>query len=236
MRTTVPLLRLNEHYVSVQGEGPNVGKMTQFVRFSGCNMRCPGWPCDTQHAILPALYKNDPKLDSSHLISKVLATRASTGAAHVCLTGGEPFMQDNGQLKFVCVDLLNFGFTIDFFTNGSFVFPPWTNTRNISLVMDWKLTGSGEPQTAIDIRRANATTLQNKDAVKFVVSSYADLHEAVAITNQENLGSAEIYVGLAWGKELTDDNVVEFLKEHQLPWRLNVQLHKHLWPNIERGI
>ena len=36
-------MKVNEIYTSIQGEGPNTGIPTTFVRFGGCNLRCPGW-------------------------------------------------------------------------------------------------------------------------------------------------------------------------------------------------
>lgn len=233
----MPVLRLNEHYTSVQGEGPNVGKMTQFVRFSGCNMRCPGWPCDTQHAIQPALWKDDPKFDADMLIRKVQAEAASTGAMHICVTGGEPFLQDANYLGSFVRTLIGLGYTFDIFTNGSFAFPMWATFSEVQLIMDWKLGGSGEAATALDIRDENLHTLKGKDAVKFVIKDLADFSEARTIAASK-LDSvyAEIYVGRVWDSPISDAGLVDLLKYYQLSWRLNIQVHKMIWPDQERGI
>lgn len=37
--------RINEIFYSLQGEGRNTGRAAVFVRFSGCNLKCPF--CDT---------------------------------------------------------------------------------------------------------------------------------------------------------------------------------------------
>ena len=40
--------KINEIFYSLQGEGAHSGVPAVFVRFSGCNLRCPF--CDTDHA------------------------------------------------------------------------------------------------------------------------------------------------------------------------------------------
>ena len=234
----MPPFRLNEHYTSVQGEGPRVGVLTQFVRFSGCNMRCPGWPCDTQHAIQPALYRNDPKLMTEELLDKVMAEGVLSGATNICLTGGEPFLQDETMLLHLARELLNAGYTLDIFTNGSFPFPLWIKTSHVVVNLDWKLPGSGEAETNVDTRRENAVTmLRGKDAIKFVCTDASDLLYAKGVYEDltKSQCDAQFFVGRAWDKFAYDD-IIDFVKRHQLPWRLNVQTHKYIWPDKERGI
>ena len=38
-------MKINEIFYSLQGEGRNTGRAAVFVRFSGCNLKCPF--CDT---------------------------------------------------------------------------------------------------------------------------------------------------------------------------------------------
>ena len=42
------MMRVNEIFYSLQGEGFNTGMPAVFIRFSGCNLQCPF--CDTNHA------------------------------------------------------------------------------------------------------------------------------------------------------------------------------------------
>jgi 7-carboxy-7-deazaguanine synthase len=232
------MLRLNEHYVSVQGEGPNTGKLTQFVRFAGCNMRCPGWPCDTIHAVDPALWKNDPKLSAEEIANAIMGKKVNEGASHICITGGEPFMQDASHLKTLIQLLGNRGCTVDIFTNGSFAFPTWTSLSFINIVMDWKLPGSGEATTKLDVREKNLQLLTFKDAVKFVINTEDDLAHVYGLVtgNLFDKIKCNVWIGRAWNSTLSNDDLIDFLKHNGFQWNLNVQMHKYLWPNVERGI
>jgi organic radical activating enzyme len=65
-----------EIFDSVQGEGLNIGRPATFIRFSGCNLRCP-W-CDTKYA-----WENGKDLSIAEIIAKITYS-------FVVLTGGEP--------------------------------------------------------------------------------------------------------------------------------------------------
>jgi 7-carboxy-7-deazaguanine synthase len=43
------MLRVNEVFYSIQGEGLRTGQASVFVRLSGCNMDPPCPFCDTDH-------------------------------------------------------------------------------------------------------------------------------------------------------------------------------------------
>jgi 7-carboxy-7-deazaguanine synthase len=233
-------LRLVEHYASVQGEGPRVGVPTQFVRFAGCNMRCPLWPCDTQHAIEPSIWRtNSRKLYGGELAAAVLAMAEATGATNICLTGGEPFMQDNVELR-TLVENLQFSskaFTVEAFTNGSFEWPDWALQR-VFFILDWKLAGSGEQTTALDIRKLNHMRMGPEDALKFTLMDQNDFDDAVIVT-QKALDSGYqglFYAGVVWGAPMTNEELIGLILDHKLPWNLNVQIHKHIWDPNKIGV
>lgn len=234
------MLRLVEHYTSIQGEGHNTGTLTQFVRFAGCNMRCPGWPCDTQHAIDPAIFRhNSYTLAAADLSMAIMDKFLEEGARSVCLTGGEPFLQNNEELKDALTYIFHEGIRIEVFTNGSFKFPDWTRHIGMEFMMDWKLPGSGEQDTKVDVRLENAKFLGAWDGIKFVVKDLNDLDEAYkTMTWLRTEGvHACFWIGKVWDSEVTDEELVKFLKHHRMSdVKLNVQIHKYIWAPEEQGV
>lgn len=74
------MMKVNEIFYSLQGEGYHSGTPAVFVRFSGCNLRCPF--CDTQH-------EEGVEMSETEIVEAVNAYPASL----VVVTGGEPAMQ-----------------------------------------------------------------------------------------------------------------------------------------------
>ena len=77
-------LRIHEVYRSLQGESSRVGLPCTFVRLSRCNLRCR-W-CDT-----PQAFVGGEEVTVEKLVADVLALNT----LDVCVTGGEPLLQDH---------------------------------------------------------------------------------------------------------------------------------------------
>ena len=230
-------LRLVEHYVSLQGEGPRIGVMTQFVRFAGCNMKCAGWPCDTKHAIEPSIFMQPGcsyKMSPEQLLEACFQKEQETGARNICLTGGEPFLQP--LIKLVeFIEALPDLFTLECFSNGSFLYPE-TALRRVNFIMDWKLKGSGEGETALSNRLDNALNLGPTDAIKFVVTGQEDLLEAHRVWEHIiQTNNPIFYVGAAWDR-ITVQEIQNYITRNKLPWLINVQVHKYIWDPQEKGV
>lgn len=227
-------LRLVDLYQSLQGEGPRTGQPTTFIRFGGCNMRCRGWPCDTQYAIDPKIWKNDPVLTPEEVIERF---DLLVPTHNLCITGGEPFMQPPESLQELAEHLLNRGHSIDVFTNGSMLpFPTWTEDRHCVVILDWKLTGSGEAMRGLEVRETNIHKLHQKDWVKMVIASEQDLEEAVKIWHgHRHYCWPSWSVGVAWGK-YDEKKLVEYVLDNGLPWAINTQVHKYIFDPEGRQI
>lgn len=84
-------LKIAEIFPSLQGEGLRQGELTIFVRFAGCNLKCSF--CDTKHA-----WRGGRDYEASQVAEKIKKIRERFPARWVCLTGGEPLLQDLRRL------------------------------------------------------------------------------------------------------------------------------------------
>lgn len=101
--------KINEIFYSIQGEGRWAGRAAVFVRFSGCNLKCPF--CDTDFKS----YKEYGELDILEAIQK-----ASSSCRFVVFTGGEPTLQVDEAL----IALLHkWGYYLAMETNGTHRLP-----------------------------------------------------------------------------------------------------------------
>lgn len=228
------MLRISEVYPSVQGEGPRVGKPTVFVRFAGCNLRCPGWPCDTPHAIFPEKYRHEwERSGPTTLVDRI----TSFGIDNICFTGGEPMLQPFEELIVVERELRAAGYHVEMFSNGTIPYQGFT--ERIRIIMDWKLPGSGEDSYS-KVRFENVERMAKAklpQAIKFTIADMSDLGEAIDlwknyVVPHKNL---EVFAGVVWGK-MENSDLVDHILRHRLPWRLNVQVHNYVWDREKRGI
>ena len=99
--------KINEIFYSLQGEGFHTGTPAVFIRFSGCNLKCPF--CDTQH-------EEGTMMTDEEILLEVQKYPAEM----VILTGGEPSLWIDDTLiaqlhkirKYVCIE-----------TNGTHLLP-----------------------------------------------------------------------------------------------------------------
>ena len=101
--------KVNDIFYSLQGEGHNTGQAAVFVRFAGCNLRCPF--CDTE-------FDTYREMTDEDIMAAVKALCPSP--VLVVLTGGEPTLQVDEAF----VDLLHHhGFEVAMESNGTQLAP-----------------------------------------------------------------------------------------------------------------
>ena len=220
------VLQVVEKFISINGEGRRCGQLATFIRFAGCNLNC-GY-CDTAWA-------NDRKVAFDPMTAEeVYAYIKETQVTNVTLTGGEPLLQqDMGEL----LELLSQDpeLYVEIETNGSVLLSKFSDLENPpSFTMDYKLPSSGmERMMALE----NFDHLTEKDTVKFVSGSMADLEKARELINKYKLTEkTSIFIRPVFG-DIELERIVDFMKANQMNGvNMQVQLHKIIWDPNERGV
>jgi 7-carboxy-7-deazaguanine synthase len=148
----------------------------------------------------------------------------------VTVTGGEPLLQD--QTPILIADMLARGYDVSMETNGSLdisVLDP-----RCTIVMDIKCPSSG--MHAYN-RLSNLKRLGFKDQVKFVIADRTDFEFACRSTEglDADFPRGNILFSPAHG-QLAAVEVADWMLADGTDARLHIQLHKYLWPDIQRGV
>ena len=234
-------LLLNEMYVSIQGESSLVGLPTVFVRLYGCNLRCR-W-CDSMHAVEGGEFTRATVDDVAQRIRELADSGEHAGIRNVCWTGGEPLLQ--GESIAAAIRRLPDPFVHSFETDGEIDLQPFNtlvaeerDSGRLRYVMDVKCPGSG---MKADKAYANLALLRKQDEVKFVLQNRDDYDFArrVLTTHGAKVGTvlfSPVVAAHQASKSLGPAQLAEWILEDRLPVRLQVQLHKLIWPGRDRGI
>lgn len=214
-----PGLEISEKFFSIQGESTLAGFPCVFFRLSGCNLRCRY--CDARYA-----YEEPGAIVS---LAELLAYADLYPKALVEITGGEPLLQEN--VYPLMEKLLASGRKVLLETNGSINLS--RVPAGIIKIMDIKCPDSG---MAGHFDQTNLDLLGPTDEIKFVISSKKDYDWAAGLVQGPlaNIGVAAINFSPIVA-DLSPPLIADWLLRDCLPIRLQLQLHKILWPAITRG-
>ncbi|MGA1819855.1 MAG: 7-carboxy-7-deazaguanine synthase QueE [Thermoplasmatota archaeon] len=219
-------LIVNEVFGSFQGEGVHTGIPTLFIRLAGCNLRCE-W-CDTAYALEAS---SGSRIELSSLLEQVKRSRIG----NVCLTGGEPLVQE-GSLEFVKI-LLSEGFQVDIETNGSIDIGPYVLLGEELLIsLDIKLPSSGMEG---EMLLRNIGLLRPSDQLKFVARDKRDLEHAFTIMKEHSPRCRIIFTPVNnTGGDVIADVLMKKLGSGEITGdiRLMVQSHKVIWGPDRKGV
>ncbi len=219
------MLKINEKFVSINGEGPHSGMLALFIRFAGCNLQCSY--CDTQYAA--DLKRADYNLETVEEIIKYIEEQ---GIRNIVLTGGEPLLQQETEIVNLVRELNAKDYKVDIETNGSIDISMVKD--DACIIMDYKLPGSGmEDKMLLD----NILKLKPSDVVKFVCGSKNDLDRAYELINKYDLTKRlKVFLSPVFGS-IEPREIVEYMKLKKLNnVTLQLQIHKIIWDPQMRGV
>jgi 7-carboxy-7-deazaguanine synthase len=213
------MLTVNEIFFSIQGEGRRAGEPCVFVRLTGCPLRC-SW-CDTAYAFHEGARRGE---------DEIVAELERHPCRTVEITGGEPLAQA-AVFPFV-TRLIDGGWSVLVETSGHVPLDP-LDPRAVAIV-DVKAPGSGE---SARMHWPNLDKLRAHDELKFVLADRADYEWARDLVRARGLRERCAAVLFSPVHEaLRPGDLARWILADGLPVRLQVQLHKYLWPGVERGV
>jgi len=167
---------VSEIFVGIQGEGPNIGVLSTFIRFAGCNLSCDF--CDSKFA-------SKSKEFQEMSIEQILMQIEKFGSRNIVITGGEPFLQQ-GFMEFIDrIYLLPYIFGIEIETNGTIIPTEFINRMEYPLYKR-KITLNISPKLQF-IKKigdcfTNIVALSNIKTVnlKFVINLQEKIPEKIA--------------------------------------------------------
>ncbi len=214
----MPRLTVNEIFFSIQGEGTRAGRPCVFVRLTGCPLRCR-W-CDTAYAFQEGTRRTD---------DEVLAEIARFPTRLLCLTGGEPLAQPSAFP--LVTRLVESGWEVVVETSGA-VSLEQLDRRAIA-IMDVKTPGSGE---SARMHWPNLDRLDAKDEAKLVIADRADYEWSRQLVRERRLAERCTVLFAPVHGTLDPALLARWILDDGLPVRLQIQLHKVLWPGVARGV
>jgi 7-carboxy-7-deazaguanine synthase len=213
------VLRINEIFYSIQGEGSRAGEPCTFIRLTGCGLRCTY--CDTEYAFFEG---EDRSFES------ILNEIRSFGCNLIELTGGEPLEQEGVYplMKALCDQ----GYEVMIETGGhidiSRVDP------RVKRIVDLKTPSSGMEQRNY---YKNIEYLKKSDEIKFVVGNREDyLWSKDKIELFDLSAKVDTILMSPVTDVLSPIALAEWILTDKLPVRFQLQLHKIIWPGRERGV
>ncbi|MBQ8128291.1 MAG: radical SAM protein [Prevotella sp.] len=193
------MFRVNDIFYSLQGEGRNVGRAAVFIRFAGCNLRCPF--CDTEF---------DSFRDMT--ADEIMQAIAPFESRFVVLTGGEPTIQVDEAF----VDLLHaYGYEVAMESNGTLPAP-----RNL----DWLTVSPKRP-----LKEGWGSEAKRPDEIKIVFTSAEDIETICSSIELTSIGATLYLQPCDTGDAEQNRRIVascvDYIKRHP-EWRLSLQTHK----------
>ena len=213
------MLKINEIYLSIQGESSKAGFPCVFVRLTYCNLRCTY--CDTEYAFYEG---------KDYSIGQVINKVKEFDCHLVEITGGEPLVQDE-ECRQLMMKLCEEGFEVMLETGGSL--PIKGIDDRVKIIMDLKCPSSGMMKKNL---YENIDFLKADDELKFVIGNREDYEWTREIIGKyEPDKKCSILLSVVFGR-LEPVTLVEWMLEDKLKARFQLQMHKFIWQPDTKGV
>jgi 7-carboxy-7-deazaguanine synthase len=188
------------------------------VRLTGCSLRC-AW-CDTAYAFHEGEERS---------LEWVLERVRSHGVKLVEVTGGEPLEQEG--VYPLMESLLAEGHRVMLETSGAVDLS--RVPKEVVKIMDIKCPGSGE--AGRNLWENLARLAPGRDEVKFVIRDREDYEFARDESRRHNLlGVFNLLFSPVHG-ELDPAELAGWITGDRLAVRMQLQMHKYVWPGEAKG-
>ena len=212
------ILKINEIYHSIQGESSFTGLPCIFIRLTYCNLRCSY--CDSEYT-----FYEGTDMSTDEILNKI----KNYSCKLVEVTGGEPLVQKG------CIDLLQKLVDLDYKvlleTSGSLTIKDVP--KEVINIIDFKCPSSNMKKKNL---WENINYLKLDDEVKFVIGNREDYDWAKNKIKKYNLTNICKILMSPTYKEIRPKMITEWILEDNLDIRFQVQFHKEIWPEEERGV
>ena len=249
------MIHLVEHFFSIQGEGKRLGHPSIFLRFGGCNMRCPGFQtvvatpegkevvgCDTAYAVFTQEFKAGwTNIQNAQELIDIVTGYKLNYMADIVLTGGEPLIYASNPILVAFLEAATQkGHEVTFETNGSLAvdFQRYPVYKQCRFALSVKLACSGEAQTLrVDSNILNHIISQAKDSFYKFTLPLEDLKSARDEIDAiiRDTKPIEVYcMPMSHSKQTLEErshSVIEFCKEEGYIY--SDRLHIRIWDEIQ---
>ena len=221
MTAKMKTLLVSETFTSIQGESTYIGRPSFIIRLATCTLNCTY--CDTKYALNAADAKE-------HDVEEIVSMAVASGVPLVEITGGEPLLQKNTCL--LAKKLLKNKFKVLLETNGSL--PISDIPRGVIKIINCKCPSSGESDKMLF---ENFYLLKRQDEVKFIMCNEEDYKYAVNIISSfKLLKKTDKILFSPVVDKLPANFLANWMIRDKIPAILQLQLHKIIWPGVERGV
>lgn len=211
-------IKINEIYYSVQGESTHMGRPCIFIRLTYCNLRCTY--CDSEYAFY----------DGKEMkISEILEEIEQWNCSLVEVTGGEPLFQK--ECTILLEKLISNSYEVMLETGGSL--PINKVPKEVIKVVDFKCPSSGMQKKNL---WSIVNDLQTHDEVKFVIGNRNDFEWSKDMIKKFSMNDRCTVLFSPVFNTIQPSTLVDWILKDNVPVRMQLQMHKHIWPNREKGV